>query len=89
MAISGLLGLLLPFLIIYVRNGLKDKILTKNDIEEAVKVPILGELPQGYVGKFSLIDHSIKNALTEHFRAVRTKLHYLDKNIEKNVKGSF
>lgn len=83
MAISGLLGLLLPFMVIYVRNNLKDKILTKSDIEEAVKVPILGELPQEYLGKVSLIDHSIKNALSEHFRAIRTKLYYLDKNIEK------
>ncbi|RZL50970.1 MAG: polysaccharide biosynthesis tyrosine autokinase [Pedobacter sp.] len=83
MAISGLFGLLMPFLIVYTRNALGNKILTKGDIERNVKIPILGELPNEYLDKNSLVDHSVNNVLSEHFRAIRTKLYYLDKTKEK------
>lgn len=79
MAVSGLMGLLLPFLIVYTRTTLRNKILTKGDIEKNVKIPILGELPNEYLEKNSLVDHSVNNVLSEHFRAIRTKLYYLNK----------
>ncbi|WP_339653982.1 polysaccharide biosynthesis tyrosine autokinase [uncultured Salegentibacter sp.] len=76
-----ILGLLIPFLIIYLRNLLNNKVLNRADLENASKeIPIVGEIPKINKGKgqSDLIDaKQDRSILAEAFRILHTNLQYL------------
>ncbi|MBT0607918.1 GumC family protein [Aequorivita echinoideorum] len=82
-----LVGLLIPFLVIYVKQLLDNKIRNRAYVERHSKqVPIVGEVPK--IGKreaelITFNDHSI---LAESFRILRTNLQYLfvNKNVDES-----
>lgn len=76
LAIALFLGLLIPFFIIYLRENIKDKVLTKADIERPLKLPLLGELPADDTSEDGLIDQSVNSVISEHMRSIRTKLNF-------------
>ena len=74
---SLILGLLVPFSIIYVKELLDNKIHNKLDLEKLVgSTPVLAEIPS--MGKnASLVNKNDRSVLAESFRILRTNIDYL------------
>lgn len=78
-----LLGLLVPFSFIYIRDLLDTKIHNKNGLEAvASDVPVLGELPKLSKKDSKLILKDDRSILAEALRIIRTNLDYLMKTKE-------
>ncbi len=73
-----LLGLLAPFLIIYIRDLLNNKIKSKKDIERNTTAPILGEI--GHYdqddGRTFVVEENNDSPLAEQFRILRSNLRF-------------
>lgn len=73
-----ILGVLIPFIIIYVKNLLNNKIRNRADIERAAKeIPVVGELPRIDKNNGEIIGQSDRSILAEAFRILHTNLQYL------------
>ncbi|WP_298479690.1 polysaccharide biosynthesis tyrosine autokinase [uncultured Maribacter sp.] len=74
------LGLLLPFSIIYVRDLLDNKIHNKTGLEKLINsVPVLAELPKLSKKDEFLVTKDDRSILSESLRILRTNLDYLIK----------
>ena len=71
-----MLGLLVPFLIIYLRRLLNDKIITKQDLERLVKDNILVELPSISKNGSELVGVNDLSSMAEAFRILITNLKF-------------
>ncbi|QBA63902.1 GumC family protein [Muriicola soli] len=75
---SILIGLLIPFSIIYVNDLLDTKIHNKLDLEKlAQDLPVLGELPKVGKRQKKIIQEEDRSILAESMRILRTNLDYL------------
>jgi len=73
-----LIGLLIPFLIIYINQLLYDKVRNRKDVEREVgSIPIVGEVPKLASKEVDLIQPNDRTILAESFRILRTNLQYL------------
>ena len=73
-----LLGLLIPFSIIYLGQLLYNKIRNRKDVEQETKaIGIVGEIPKLNNKEAELIAENDRSILAESFRILRTNLHYL------------
>ncbi len=73
------IGLGIPFSIIYLYDLLDNKIHNKKHLEKEVRnIPILGEIPK-FKGKNTLITRNDRSALAESFRIIRTSFNYLQR----------
>lgn len=75
---SFLLGLMVPFSIVYVKDMMDNKIHNMHSLEKlSMDIPILGELPQipAKTDKFVIKDD--RSVLAESLRIIRTNLDYL------------
>ncbi|MEH6407085.1 MAG: polysaccharide biosynthesis tyrosine autokinase [Leeuwenhoekiella sp.] len=71
-------GLALPFIFIYLKNLLNNKVHSRGDIEKVSKViPIVGELPRIGSKESDLIVENDRSMLSEAFRILITNLQYL------------
>ena len=75
--IALLLSVGLPAGLIYARDSANTKITTLQDIKNDVKIPVIAELPFEDHSKTIVVNDSDITALSEQFRALRTKLYYL------------
>ena len=86
-----MLGLLVPFLIIYLRRLLNDKIITKQDLERLVKDNILVELPSIPKNGSELVGINDLSSMAEAFRILITNLKFKLPNrvvlVTSTVKG--
>ena len=72
-----LIGLGLPFAVIYLRQLLNNKIDSKEDIlAEGVDTPILGEVPRLSKSQPELIQNNDRSVLAESFRLLHANLQY-------------
>jgi len=86
--LAFLLGLMIPFSIIYIRRLLNNKIERREDIERLTKsIPIIGELPRIVKGESDLIEENDRSVLAESFRILTTNLQYLLVNAKNEGKG--
>ena len=77
---SFILGLLLPFTIIYANDLLDNKVHNMNSLEKLVRnVPVLGELPKLSKKENKFIIKEDRSILAESLRIIRTNLDYLIK----------
>jgi len=74
-----ILGMLLPFMVIYLKNLLNNKVRNRADLERASKeIPIVGEVPRIRKGDQQIIEpNSDRSVLAEAFRILHTNLQYL------------
>ncbi len=73
-----LAGLLVPFLFIYSRQLLNNKISNRRDIESAISsLNLIGEIPKLKKDEEQLIQLTDRSILAESFRILRTNLQYL------------
>ncbi len=74
-----ILGMLIPFLIIYISQLLNNKIQNRADLDKVAKeIPVVGEIPKVKRGDKDLVDSkSDRSILAEAFRILHTNLQYL------------
>lgn len=85
--IALIIGLLIPFAVIYIRNLLDNKIRKRVYIERrANTIPVVGEIPQLLRSDSEVIEKNDRSILAESFRILRTNLEYLySANSDENV----
>ncbi|MGY5851052.1 GumC family protein [Salegentibacter sp. F14] len=75
------IGLIIPILIIFIKNFLDTKVHHKGDLQPLTKtIPFLGELPRIKSDQDELIGVNDRSPLAEAFRILRTNLAYLIQN---------
>ncbi len=75
---AGLMGLLLPFLVIYGTELLNTKVENRGDVNKALpSIPFVGEIPRLKKGDEQLIQENDRSILAESFRILRTNLQFL------------
>jgi len=75
---SLLVGLLIPFIIIYVKNLFDTKIHNREDLEGVINnIAIIGEVPRLSGNEKVLITRNDRSILSESFRIIRTNLEYI------------
>lgn len=73
-----IVGLLVPFSVIYVRNLLDNKIRDKAYIEQRAKgTSVIGEIPKLEKKEAELIQENDRSIFAESFRILRTNLQYM------------
>ena len=81
-------GLLIPFSIIYGKNILNNKIKSRDDLEKKAKqIPIVGEIPRIDRKDSHLITEADRSVLAESFRIAITNMQYLLINKTDKQKG--
>src|SRR5690606_18393828 len=79
------LGLLIPFSIIYLKTSLNDKVTDKREVEHLTKVPILGEMVHGEnSGRLEITEWN-NSVIAETFRLVRANLQFASLGNENKV----
>ena len=78
-----ILGALIPFIIIYVRNLLDTKIKTRFDITDNTNIPFLGDVPTSETSN-ELMEISSRSSAAEAIRIVRTNLDFILSDKEEN-----
>lgn len=79
-----LVGLLLPFIYIYLRELFNNKIRSKHDIEKLSNTAILGEIPTVEKGQNELVEMNDVSPIAEAFRIINTNLNFM---LPKKDKG--
>ncbi|MDQ6763771.1 MAG: polysaccharide biosynthesis tyrosine autokinase [Bacteroidota bacterium] len=82
---SLLLGLIFPFGIIYIRDLLNDKIMTRKDITGRIDIPIVGEVSHLSRKQSEGISVMERDVVGEEFRLIRTSLYFLLEKKDKQV----
>ncbi|WP_435415583.1 GumC family protein [Polaribacter aestuariivivens] len=71
------LGIIIPFVIIYLRNLLDTKVHNKKDIENALTVPFLGDIPKSELKEKIIVGKDARSSSSEAFRLIRTNLDFI------------
>ncbi|MBT0812306.1 polysaccharide biosynthesis tyrosine autokinase [Litoribacter ruber] len=82
---SILLGFLIPFSFIYLKNMLNDKITEKEDVEKSTGVPILGEITHSDITDPLQVTEGNLSPIAESFRLIRANLHFATIGKENKV----
>ena len=86
---SLILGLLIPFLIIYLRGILNNKVKSREDLEQqAREIPVVGEIPRVEKKNSEMVLKNDRSVLAEAFRILHTNLQYLIVNAADKETGN-
>ncbi len=78
------IGLIIPILIIFIKNFLDTKVHHKGELQGLIKhVPFIGEIPRITGEQSEQIELNDRSPLAESFRILRTNLAYLIQNKDK------
>lgn len=73
---SFLMGIIVPFLSIYIADLLDTKVKTRKDIESRFRVPFLGDVPKS-LSKGEKLTPGSRSSLAEALRIIRTNLEFM------------
>lgn len=85
LTIGLLIGLAIPFIILYVQDFLNTKIQSKEDIKRKTKVSIISEIGHNDPYGEDLITKESRSAIAENFRSLRTNLTFYLKTKDQKV----
>ena len=86
---SLILGLLIPFSVIYANDLLDNKVHSKTTLEKLIRdIPVLGELPKLGKKEAKLVGKDDRSILAESLRIIRTNIDYMMKSKRKDGKGN-
>lgn len=81
-----LMGLGIPFVIVFIKTLLDNSINTTEDIEKLTKIPIIGVIGKNVeIGNLAVFDKP-KSAIAEAFRGIRSSLQFIYK--KQKIQGS-
>lgn len=83
--IAVFIGLLVPIIIIKIKELMRYKISHKQELKEISNVPILGEIPKTIETGKTLIKEDKMDAFTEMMRLLRTNLLFIVDSVDKKV----
>lgn len=85
--ITGLFGgIIIPLIILYLRDILNIKIQSKEDIKKRTQVPIIGEIGHNDKYEDELVTKESRSSISENFRSLRTNIaFYLNSEDQKVV----
>jgi tyrosine-protein kinase Etk/Wzc len=86
---AALLGLLIPFLVLYLIFLLDNKIHTNKDVEAIVKAPIIGEIPHSKSENKIVVNETDKDNIAESFRMLRTNIYFMLSGVKEGGKTIF
>ncbi|KAF5272339.1 hypothetical protein FQR65_LT17466 [Abscondita terminalis] len=75
-----ILGVLLPFGVLYIKFLMDNKVHSRKDVEEKLSAPILGEVPSA---KDPIIKENDRSSLAEAFRILRTNISFMLRKSER------
>jgi capsular exopolysaccharide synthesis family protein len=81
--IALIIAILIPLIIIIIRDFFNDKIVERKDVEEHTTVPIIGTIGHNDKGVELVVHEKPKSSIAESFRTIRTNLQYLNAGNEE------
>jgi tyrosine-protein kinase Etk/Wzc len=78
-------GLLIPFILIYIRMLLDTKFHNRKDIEDILSIPYLGDIPHSEDVEKLIVKKDTRTSTAEAFRILRTNLNFM---LPKTSEGS-
>src|SRR5690606_4534490 len=85
LAIGFLVGLAIPFIVLYLTDLINTKIQNKDDIKKKTKVPIIAEIGHNDKNENELITKDSRSAIAENFRSLRTNLAFYLKSKDQKA----
>lgn len=79
------LGILIPFITIFIKNMLQFRITSKEDLEELSSIPILGEIPRVIFTNPVVVDENGNDSFNEMMRLLRANLLFIINGKENKV----
>lgn len=70
-------GIVIPIAIIYLLLLLDNKVHTRKDVEEVLRIPILGDIPKSLSDKKMVVSDNNRNSAAESFRLLRTNINFM------------
>ncbi len=83
--LSLIIGLIIPTLIIFLKNFFNEKILSKSDLTKITKIPILGIIGNSDNSSNIAVMQNPKSIISESFRTLRTNIQYLSADKKSKV----
>ncbi|WP_316809627.1 polysaccharide biosynthesis tyrosine autokinase [Pedobacter agri] len=83
--VAFVLGILIPYLILFLKDLFDTKIKSKEDIRTLTSIPIFGEISHNDDGDSLVVAHHSRSSISEQFRALRTNLSFYLKNEDQKV----
>ncbi|TXD55430.1 polysaccharide biosynthesis tyrosine autokinase, partial [Polaribacter sp. IC066] len=74
---SLMLGFIVPFGFIYLKNLLDTKIHSRKDIEALTSIPFMGDVPHSETDEKVVINNDSRTSTAEAFRLIRTNLNFM------------
>ncbi|MFK8058546.1 MAG: GumC family protein [Polaribacter sp.] len=83
-----IIGILIPFLLVYIKNLLDTKIHSRKDIEDLTAIPFLGDIPHSETKEKIVIGSDTRSSTAEAFRLIRTNLDFILANTNTNTNSN-
>lgn len=76
-ALSIFFGIIIPLLILYIKNLINTKFTTLDELEELVSVPVLGEICHNKSSESTVVKKDRTTSIVELFRLVRNNVQFM------------